>query len=236
MTDNKKQENKFEAAGKVIYLGVDRMGHKSMTLVMKGSSKEQKRVTINCDDAILSDIKYGNHVKVKGYFNAFSYFNEARKKESNIQVCVATSVEKDISDLDKVFGKPGKYYSDSYFKIYISGEITDLKETGHKSWAKMEVKTGRGSYDDRNSFISLSYHKNMKFMPAFSSFKVGEQVYIAASMYTPSKEFNGEQVYFEDLIIEDIYREHMRSTADEPVEAEVEEDELEGLTRFASDN
>ena len=68
MSDNKKQENRFEAAGKVIYLGIDRMGHRSMVLVVRGYLKDQKRITITYDDAIAPNVKYGSHVKVKGYF------------------------------------------------------------------------------------------------------------------------------------------------------------------------
>ena len=77
-------------------------------------------------------------------------------------------------------------------------------DTKDPNWGKLTVRVDGVGGDQRPSYIQMSYHKD-RFLPPFD-YRKGDEVCIVASISTTEKEFEGQSVYFENLIIEDIVR------------------------------
>lgn len=193
--------NEVYANGRVIATGKDRRGYSTVTMVIRGRRPSVIRFVV---DNLSSSIGVGDNISVKGHTKAYSYHNEIHDKWTSVQYFIADSIEKNETEIMEHFGVPGRYYKDSHFRAYVSGEVTGTIETRDPKWGKLTVKVDGTGVDQRPSYITMSYFISRR-LPAFD-YQRGDKVCVVASISTPQKELDGRTINFENLIIEDIVK------------------------------
>ena len=199
--------NEVHAEGRIIGTGKNYRGYYTVRLFIRGRKNAIVSFVV---DAMDSSIRYGDYVKIDGFTRSYGYQQEPYadgqpRKWVNVQEFVAVHVEKiEETEMMQKFGLEGRYYDAAFFRAYIKGEVTTALNISDR-YAKLVVKTSGGGTDRRPSYIVLNYQKGGHWLPAFDYAK-GDVVCVVASVYTTDKDLRGEQVHFENLVVEDIVR------------------------------
>ena len=202
--------NEFIARGVITGFSSDVYGNRVIQVAVHG-----RRYTATLNLIMEPGIGYGlhpyQHVILKGYTRAYSYFNEAVQKNVDTMYFVCTEVEPDKTLLAQRFGSEfagQKFYSEAFFTAYISGKVVRaFKNPKAPQWGKLVVETSGGNLDRRPSYVSLSYMIGQR-LPAFD-YLPGDEVCIQASAFTPEKKKKSAKneertIVFQNLTVENI--------------------------------
>lgn len=196
--------NKFRIKGKIDGIKANEAGKVSFFI---NSYINKRDVNILCNaPSISNEIQDGDTVIVEGYITVTPL--EFRKPGQKYrQRFVAASIEKSKSEMEEFFGTEGKHQSADYFVAAFRGIVAGAVKT-NENWAKITVMVDNDRIDRYPSRIALDYQlKGNRYvhLPPFD-FKSGDRIQAVCSVTTSAKEYDGQNMHFQNLKIEDIQR------------------------------
>ena len=136
------------------------------------------------------------HVKATGHIIAKTHINEDKRVQYD-QTLVADSIALDQTIAEARFGKRGIFFPEPSCKIYLGGRVRSSMDDG--GWIRLQIEVNEPREED-GMLIRMSM-KKLERQPRIS---YGDNVCVAASLSTPKKRIGGRNVYFEDILVEDI--------------------------------
>ncbi len=191
MTANTNVTNQIKTTGRIISVKLRK--DRRANIVVHTKSRKDAYIKFICDPSLLDGIQIRSHVKITGHLSSYGGKDVESGKYSTTQFFVVDEIKKAKTLTEDVYGIEGKFYEQPSSAVYIRGKVSYIKDDGE--WIRYAVKVGGTKV---MAFLNL---KKLERMP---DIKIGTEICTVCSVSTPVKNFDGKNVYYEDLIISDI--------------------------------
>lgn len=251
--------NKVRARGRIIGIGRDDYGHRSLILFIRGGRDSRPvYVSFAFDTDLPLNVTVQSFVDIEGYVTAYSYRNEVWGRQSYVQYFVAEKIELSKTQLEEAFPEEcagqGFAHHDAYINVSLMGEIVRISRSEAQNqegsdkprvWTKIMLRVDPAKDDHRPSLVNVQYSSNMRVSD--TPIHVGDKVCMTALVSSKRKntgyqtESNARRSSrrnirnFEDIIVNDVaVIEHAQPETD-PVEVEKILSESEAETTAVQD-
>lgn len=251
--------NKVRARGRIIGIGRDDYGHRSLILFIRGGRDSRPvNVSFAFDTDLPLNVTVQSFVDIEGYVTAYSYRNEVWGRQSYVQYFVAEKIELSKTQLEEAFPEEcagqGFAHHDAYINVSLMGEIVRISRSEAQNqegsdkprvWTKIMLRVDPAKDDHRPSLVNVQYSSNMRVSD--TPIHVGDKVCMTALVSSKRKntgyqtESNARRSSrrnirnFEDIIVNDVaVIEHAQPETD-PVEVEKILSESEAETTAVQD-
>ncbi len=184
--------NEIMIRGKVLVI---RNGDKPSIRILSKSGNKESFPLVFCSKKTLSSakIRTGMHVEIKGRVQ--SYTRKENDRYTRHQVFFATSVKQDETLCGEKFAIKGKFYNEFQTAVYLSGAFVSEEERGN-GWLHISIRVS----DKANDIVVV----NMRKLDRQPKYKKGDPICVVGSISTINKDFNGEKVHYENIVVKDI--------------------------------
>lgn len=251
--------NKVRARGRIIGIGRDDYGHRSLILFIRGGRDSRPvYVSFAFDTDLPLNVTVQSFVDIEGYVTAYSYRNEVWGRQSYVQYFVAEKIELSKTQLEEAFPEEcagqGFAHHDAYINVSLMGEIVRISRSEAQNqegsdkprvWTKIMLRVDPAKDNHRPSLVNVQYSSNMRVSD--TPIHVGDKVCMTALVSSKRKntgyqtESNARRSSrrnirnFEDIIVNDVaVIEHAQPETD-PVEVEKILSESEAETTAVQD-
>lgn len=237
--------NKVRAKGRIVGIGRDDYGHRSLILFIRGGRDSRPVYVSFAFDADLPlNVTVQSFVDIEGYVTAYSYRNEVWGRQSYVQYFVAEKIELSKTQLEEAFPEEcegqGFAHRDAFIDVALMGEIVRIsrseaqKQEGSdkiRVWTRIMLRVDPVKGNHRPSLVNVQYSSNMRVSE--TPIHVGDKVCMTALVSSKRKN-TGYQTEndarrnssrrntrnFEDIIVNDlVVIEHAQPETD-PAEVE----------------
>ena len=237
--------NKVRAKGRIVGIGRDDYGHRSLILFIRGGRDSRPVYVSFAFDADLPlNVTVQSFVDIEGYVTAYSYRNEVWGRQSYVQYFVAEKIELSKTQLEEAFPEEcagqGFAHRDAFIDVALMGEIVRIsrseaqKQEGSdktRVWTRIMLRVDPVKGNHRPSLVNAQYSSNMRVSE--TPIHVGDKVCMTALVSSKRKN-TGYQTEndarrsssrrntrnFEDIIVNDlVFIEHAQPETD-PAEVE----------------
>ena len=236
--------NKVRARGRIIGIGRNDYGHRSLILFIRGGRDSRPvYVSFAFDTDLPLNVTVQSFVDIEGYVTAYSYRNEVWGRQSYVQYFVAEKIELSKTQLEEAFPEEcagqGFAHHDAYINVSLMGEIVRISRSEAQNqegsdkprvWTKIMLRVDSAKDNHRPSLVNVQYSSNMRVSD--TPIHVGDKVCMTALVSSKRKntgyqtESNARRSSrrnirnFEDIIVNDVaVIEHAQPETD-PVEVE----------------
>lgn len=251
--------NKVRARGRIIGIGRDDYGHRSLILFIRGGRDSRPvYVSFAFDTDLPLNVTVQSFVDIEGYVTAYSYRNEVWGRQSYVQYFVAEKIELSKTQLEEAFPEEcagqGFAHHDAFIDVSLMGEIVRISRSEAQNqegsdkprvWTRIMLRVDPAKDDHRPSLVNVQYSSNMRVSD--TPIHVGDKVCMTALVSSKRKntgyqtESNARRSSrrnirnFEDIIVNDVaVIEHAQPETD-PVEVEKILSESEAETTAVQD-
>lgn len=247
--------NKVRARGRIVGIGRDDYGHRSLILFIRGGQGGRPVYVSFAFGADLPlNITVRSFVDIEGYVTAYSYRNEVWGRQSYVQYFVAEKIKLSKTQLEEAFPEEcagqGFAHNDAFINVSLMGEIVRIsrsdaqKQEGSdkpRVWTRIMLRVDPAKDDYRPSLVNIQYSSNMRVSD--TPIHVGDKVCVTALVSSKRKntgyqtESNARRNTrnFENIIVNDlVVIEHAQPETD-PAEVEKILSEGEAETATAQD-
>lgn len=251
--------NKVRARGRIIGIGRNDYGHRSLILFIRGGRDSRPvYVSFAFDTDLPLNVTVQSFVDIEGYVTAYSYRNEVWGRQSYVQYFVAEKIELSKTQLEEAFPEEcagqGFAHHDAYINVSLMGEIVRISRSEAQNqegsdkprvWTKIMLRVDPAKDNHRPSLVNVQYSSNMRVSD--TPIHVGDKVCMTALVSSKRKntgyqtESNARRSSrrnirnFEDIIVNDVaVIEHAQPETD-PVEVEKILSESEAETTAVQD-
>ena len=237
--------NKVRAKGRIVGIGRDDYGHRSLILFIRGGRDSRPVYVSFAFDADLPlNVTVQSFVDIEVYVTAYSYRNEVWGRQSYVQYFVAEKIELSKTQLEEAFPEEcagqGFAHRDAFIDVALMGEIVRIsrseaqKQEGSdktRVWTRIMLRVDPVKGNHRPSLVNVQYSSNMRVSE--TPIHVGDKVCMTALVSSKRKN-TGYQTEndarrnssrrntrnFEDIIVNDlVVIEHAQPETD-PAEVE----------------
>lgn len=237
--------NKVRAKGRIVGIGRDDYGHRSLILFIRGGRDSRPVYVSFAFDADLPlNVTVQSFVDIEGYVTAYSYRNEVWGRQSYVQYFVAEKIELSKTQLEEAFPEEcagqGFAHRDAFIDVALMGKIVRIsrseaqKQEGSdktRVWTRIMLRVDPVKGNHRPSLVNAQYSSNMRVSE--TPIHVGDKVCMTALVSSKRKN-TGYQTEndarrsssrrntrnFEDIIVNDlVVIEHAQPETD-PAEVE----------------
>lgn len=252
--------NKVRARGRIIGIGRNDYGHRSLILFIRGGRDSRPvYVSFAFDTVLPLNVTVQSFVDIEGYVTAYSYRNEVWGRQSYVQYFVAEKIELSKTQLEEAFPEEcagqGFAHHDAYINVSLMGKIVRISRSEAQNqegsdkprvWTKIMLRVEPAKDDHRPSLVNVQYSSNMRVSD--TPIHVGDKVCMTALVSSKRKntgyqtESNARRNSsrrnirnFEDIIVNDLaVIEHAQPETD-PAEVEKILSESEAETTAVQD-
>ncbi len=188
-----KYVNEFEIYGKVLVI---RGGaHPSVRLLSKsGKSDAYPLVFCSPKQIKAAKLRVGMHVEIKGSVHSYNYKDKDGKYVRR-QSFYASFIKEDSTLCGDKFDVKGKFYKEYSSRVFLGGSFVSQKERDN-GWLSIML---RASEREEDTILV-----NMRKLDRQPEYKKGDPICIVGTISTVNKDFNGEKVHFENIVVSDI--------------------------------
>ena len=251
--------NKVRARGRIVGIGRDDYGHRSLILFIRGGQGGRPVYVSFAFGADLPlNVTVRSFVDIEGYVTAYSYRNEVWGRQSYVQYFVAEKIELSKTQLEEAFPEEcagqGFAHHDAFINVSLMGEIVRISRSEAQNqegsdkprvWTRIMLRVEPAKDDHRPSLVNVQYSSNMRVSD--TPIHVGDKVCMTALVSSKRKntgyqtESNARRSSrrnirnFEDIIVNDVaVIEHAKPETD-PAEVEKILSESEAETTAVQD-
>lgn len=194
-------DNMVFARGRVVSLGRDSYGHPSLTLFIRGSRDIEPSYVRFAVNNLDPSIRPEDYVYIRGHIEAYRYYNPVWDRNSYVQYLMADSVEVDEPILQFAYGQNGFAHLDPFVRLYLKGTVVSVRDSG-EFWKIMTLRIRNENDRYRDTTIRTQYSVRMRVNDV--KCEPGDTVCMTATYYTITKERNGQNVEFANVIVNDM--------------------------------
>lgn len=237
--------NKVRARGRIIGIGRDDYGHRSLILFIRGGRDSRPvYVPFAFDTDLPLNVTVQSFVDIEGYVTAYSYRNEVWGRQSYVQYFVAEKIELSKTQLEEAFPEEcagqGFAHHDAFINVSLMGEIVRISRSEAQNqegsdkprvWTRIMLRVDPAKDDHRPSLVNVQYSSNMRVSD--TPIHVGDKVCMTALVSSKRKNTSYQTESntrrnssrrntrnFEDIIVNDlVVIEHAQPETD-PTEVE----------------
>lgn len=168
--------NKVRARGRIVGIGRDDYGHRSLILFIRGGRDSRPVYVSFAFDADLPlNVTVQSFVDIEGYVTAYSYRNEVWGRQSYVQYFVAEKIELSKTQLEEAFPEEcagqGFAHHDAFIDVSLMGEIVRIsrseaqKQEGSdktRVWTRIMLRVDPVKDGHRPSLVNAQYSSNMR--------------------------------------------------------------------------
>lgn len=237
--------NKVRARGRIIGIGRDDYGHRSLILFIRGGRDSRPvYVSFAFDTDLPLNVTVQSFVDIEGYVTAYSYRNEVWGRQSYVQYFVAEKIELSKTQLEEAFPEEcagqGFAHNDAFIDVSLMGEIVRISRSEAQNqegsdkprvWTRIMLRVDPAKDDHRPSLVNVQYSSNMRVSD--TPIHVGDKVCMTALVSSKRKNTSYQTESntrrnssrrntrnFEDIIVNDlVVIEHAQPETD-PTEVE----------------
>ncbi len=196
--------NRVEARGKVIGIGRDTFGHFRLILFVRATRDRQGTyISFAIDPSATQDIRVNDTISLVGHVVAYEYTNDVNGKKSYSQYFVADSISLEKPVLQEVYGQEGFAYDESFTKIYLKGEVTNIRKSPDDRWTTVTIHPEEQK-GERPVYVHVQYSSAMRVQE--KQFEVGDEICMYGFLISRKKERDGRVDFFENVIVNDLSR------------------------------
>ena len=237
--------NKVRARGRIIGIGRDDYGHRSLIIFIRGGRDSRPvYVSFAFDTDLPLNVTVQSFVDIEGYVTAYSYRNEVWGRQSYVQYFVAEKIELSKTQLEEAFPEEcagqGFAHHDAFINVSLMGEIVRISRSEAQNqegsdkprvWTRIMLRVDPAKDDHRPSLVNVQYSSNMRVSD--TPIHVGDKVCMTALVSSKRKNTSYQTESntrrnssrrntrnFEDIIVNDlVVIEHAQPETD-PTEVE----------------
>ena len=237
--------NKVKARGRIVGIGRDDYGHRSLILFIRGGRDSRPVYVSFAFDADLPlNVTVQSFVDIEGYVTAYSYRNEVWGRQSYVQYFVAEKIELSKTQLEEAFPEEcagqGFAHHDAFIDVSLMGEIVRISRSEAQNqegsdkprvWTRIMLRVDPVKDGHRPSLVNAQYSSNMRVSEI--PIHVGDKVCMTALVSSKRKNTSNQTEddarrsssrrnarNFEDIIVNDlVVIEHAQPETD-PTEVE----------------
>lgn len=191
--------NKVRAKGRIVGIGRDDYGHRSLILFIRGGRDSRPVYVSFAFDADLPlNVTVQSFVNIEGYVTAYSYRNEVWGRQSYVQYFVAEKIELSKTQLEEAFPNEcagqGFAHHDAFIDVALMGEIVRIsrseaqKQEGSdkpRVWTRIMLRIDPVKDGHRPSLVNVQYSSNMRVSE--TPIHVGDKVCMTALVSSKRK-------------------------------------------------
>lgn len=191
--------NKVKARGRIVGIGRDDYGHRSLILFIRGGRDSRPVYVSFAFDADLPlNVTVQSFVNIEGYVTAYSYRNEVWGRQSYVQYFVAEKIELSKTQLEEAFPEEcagqGFAHRDAFINVALMGEIVRIsrseaqKQEGSdktRVWTRIMLRIDPVKDGHRPSLVNVQYSSNMRVSE--TPIHVGDKVCMTALVSSKRK-------------------------------------------------
>lgn len=198
--------NRVEVMGKFVNYFVTQYGYNMMTVSVQRYDHNKSTlayITFEVKKDILITLRPGSYVHIIGHVYAFDYKSEATDSIQHVQRFVIDSISPAKTELEEVFGIPGRFIPNQYAHYYVLGVYEGIQLMKNTSFWSLKIRTSIAKYGQDNIVLVNDSCFNQHMSPKVLN--AGEIICCACSIITPEKKrISGK--YYENIVLEDIAR------------------------------
>lgn len=221
--------NKVRARGRIIGIGRDDYGHRSLILFIRGGRDSRPvYVSFAFDTDLPLNVTVQSFVDIEGYVTAYSYRNEVWGRQSYVQYFVAEKIELSKTQLEEAFPEEcagqGFAHHDAFIDVSLMGEIVRISRSEAQNqegsdkprvWTRIMLRVDPAKDDHRPSLVNAQYSSNMRVSD--TPIHVGDKVCVTAIVSSKRKNTSSQTENntrrnssrrntrnFEDIIVNDL--------------------------------
>ena len=191
--------NKVRARGRIIGIGRDDYGHRSLILFIRGGRDSRPvYVSFAFDTDLPLNVTVQSFVDIEGYVTAYSYRNEVWGRQSYVQYFVAEKIELSKTQLEEAFPEEcagqGFAHHDAFINVSLMGEIVRISRSEAQNqegsdkprvWTRIMLRVDPAKDDHRPSLVNVQYSSNMRVSD--TPIHVGDKVCMTALVSSKRK-------------------------------------------------
>lgn len=191
--------NKVKARGRIVGIGRDDYGHRSLILFIRGGRDSRPVYVSFAFDADLPlNVTVQSFVNIEGYVTAYSYRNEVWGRQSYVQYFVAEKIKLSKTQLEEAFPEEcagqGFAHRDAFINVALMGEIVRIsrseaqKQEGSdktRVWTRIMLRIDPVKDGHRPSLVNVQYSSNMRVSE--TPIHVGDKVCMTALVSSKRK-------------------------------------------------
>ena len=168
--------NKVKARGRIVGIGRDDYGHRSLILFIRGGRDTRPVYVSFAFDADLPlNVTVQSFVDIEGYVTAYSYRNEVWGRQSYVQYFVAEKIELSKTQLEEAFPEEcagqGFAHHDAFIDVSLMGEIVRISRSEAQNqegsdkprvWTRIMLRVDPVKDGHRPSLVNAQYSSNMR--------------------------------------------------------------------------
>lgn len=168
--------NKVKARGRIVGIGRDDYGHRSLILFIRGGRDSRPVYVSFAFDADLPlNVTVQSFVDIEGYVTAYSYRNEVWGRQSYVQYFVAEKIELSKTQLEEAFPEEcagqGFAHHDAFIDVSLMGEIVRISRSEAQNqegsdkprvWTRIMLRVDSVKDGHRPSLVNAQYSSNMR--------------------------------------------------------------------------
>ena len=168
--------NKVKARGRIVGIGRDDYGHRSLILFIRGGRDSRPVYVSFAFDADLPlNVTVQSFVDIEGYVTAYSYRNEVWGRQSYVQYFVAEKIELSKTQLEEAFPEEcagqGFAHHDAFIDVSLMGEIVRISRSEAQNqegsdkprvWTRIMLRVDPVKDGHRPSLVNAQYSSNMR--------------------------------------------------------------------------
>lgn len=168
--------NKVKARGRIVGIGRDDYGHRSLILFIRGGRDSRPVYVSFAFDADLPlNVTVQSFVDIEGYVTAYSYRNEVWGRQSYVQYFVAEKIELSKTQLEEAFPEEcagqGFAHHDAFINVSLMGEIVRISRSEAQNqegsdkprvWTRIMLRVDPAKDGHRPSLVNAQYSSNMR--------------------------------------------------------------------------
>ena len=221
--------NKVKARGRIVGIGRDDYGHRSLILFIRGGRDSRPVYVSFAFDADLPlNVTVQSFVDIEGYVTAYSYRNEVWGRQSYVQYFVAEKIELSKTQLEEAFPEEcagqGFAHHDAFIDVSLMGEIVRISRSEAQNqegsdkprvWTRIMLRVDPVKDGHRPSLVNAQYSSNMRVSEI--PIHVGDKVCMTALVSSKRKNTSNQTEddarrsssrrnarNFEDIIVNDL--------------------------------
>lgn len=191
--------NKVKARGRIVGIGRDDYGHRSLILFIRGGRDSRPVYVSFAFDADLPlNVTVQSFVNIEGYVTAYSYRNEVWGRQSYVQYFVAEKIKLSKTQLEEAFPEEcagqGFAHRDAFINVALMGEVVRIsrseaqKQEGSdktRVWTRIMLRIDPVKDGHRPSLVNVQYSSNMRVSE--TPIHVGDKVCMTALVSSKRK-------------------------------------------------
>lgn len=241
-----KKVNKVVARGRVISVGHNAYGYRSILVYIRGKERRFDNVISFVVNGLPEGTVVGDTVDIEGHIvglvqrRRVVFSNESSESLTrHVQYIQVDKIKKTKTIMKKVFGTDGgiRYHGDSFLHVYASGVVRNVRPSKDGRYVRLSIslEDGDESYRNKKFFFYPQFSTKTRVNDLMKDIKNGTILNLICGMTSKEKEVNGSKFHYENFMIDDMEivgymevedkSEHEVATENEKV-AIVEEDDL----------